>query len=121
MVENNEPEAEVAITSRKRFEQVIPDLHRLREKLIASIEQNSQITVSRATEAAKAGATNAGGSDIAPAVSRAIAALSEATTDAAARFPRAADSIKAVADELEAFYHEVTGTDDAAAEDVKQE
>jgi hypothetical protein len=121
IVDNNEPEAEVAITNRKRFEQVIPDLHRLHEKLIASIEQNSQIAVSMVTQAAKAGATTAGDSDIAPAFSRAIAALSAATTDAAAGLPRAADSIKAVADELETFYHEVTGTDDAAAEDVKHE
>jgi hypothetical protein len=122
MVENNEPEAEVAIISRKRFGQVISDLHGLRGKLIASIQQNSRIAVSTmAAEAAKAGAATAGGPDIAPAFSQAVAALSEATTNAAAGSPGAADSIKAVADELEAFYREVTGADDDAAEDVKHE
>lgn len=119
MTENNEPEAEVTITNRKRFEQVISDLHGLRGKLISSIEQNSRLAASMAVEAAETDATS--DLDVAPACSRAMSTLSEAATDAAAGLSGAADSIKAVASELEAFYREVTGTDDTAAEDVKQE
>jgi hypothetical protein len=117
MTKNNEPdEPDVSITNRKAFQQTISDLRGLHEQLTGVQEQGSRLAASIASEAAKSATTT--DSDVAPAFGSAMATLSEATAGAADRLPSAADSIAEVIRELDTFYRDVTGTDDAAAEDV---